>query len=75
MLEELNLDYQIKRIDITKNEQFNEYFSKISPLNKIPVIKYNEDVVIESGEILIYLAKKIISNFMIQNMKRKLMNG
>jgi len=58
MLEELNLDYQIKRIDITKNEQFSKYFSKISPLNKIPVIKYNEDVVIESGEILIYLAKK-----------------
>ncbi|MFM8422797.1 MAG: glutathione S-transferase family protein [Candidatus Fonsibacter sp.] len=58
MLEELHLDYQIKRIDITKNEQFSEYFSKISPLNKIPVIKYNEDVVIESGEILIYLAKK-----------------
>jgi len=58
MLEELNLDYQIKRIDITKNEQFSEHFSKISPLNKIPVIQYNEDVVIESGEILIYLAKK-----------------
>jgi len=58
MLEELHLDYQIKRIDITKNEQFNEYFSKISPLNKIPVIKYDETVVIESGEILIYLAKK-----------------
>jgi len=58
MLEELHLDYQIKRIDITKNEQFSEYFSKISPLNKIPVIKYNEDIVIESGEILIYLAKK-----------------
>jgi len=58
MLEELGLNYKINRVDIYKNEQFNSNFSKISPLNKIPVIKDQDTIIIESGAILIYLAEK-----------------
>ena len=58
LLEELELEYKLTRIDITKNEQFLDKFSKISPLNKIPLIIDNEEIVFESGAILIYLAKK-----------------
>ena len=58
LLEELELKYRIIRIDITKNEQFSENFLKISPLNKIPAIIYDQETVFESGAILIYLAKK-----------------
>ena len=58
LLEELGLEYKLTRVDIAKNEQFSDKFSKISPLNKIPLIIDNKDVVFESGAILIYLAKK-----------------
>ena len=58
MLEELGLEYKLTRIDITKNEQFSDKFSKISPLNKIPLIIDKNETIFESGAILIYLAKK-----------------
>ena len=58
LLEELELEYKLTRIDITKNEQFLDKFSKISPLNKIPLIIDNEEIVFESCAILIYLGKK-----------------
>ena len=58
LLEELGLKYKLTRIDINKNEQFSEKFSKISPLNKIPVIIDDQDIVFETGAILIYLTKK-----------------
>jgi GST-like protein len=58
LLEELQLEYKLTKIDITKNEQFLDTFSKISPLNKIPLIIDNKEIVFESGAILIYLAKK-----------------
>ena len=67
LLEELELKYKLTKIDITKNEQFLENFSKISPLNKIPVIIDNEQTIFESGAILIYLAKK--NNFKFYNQK------
>jgi GST-like protein len=58
LLEELQLEYKLTKIDITKNEQFSDKFSRISPLNKIPLIIDKEETVFESGAILIYLAKK-----------------
>ena len=75
LLEELGLKYKLTKIDITKNDQFSDSFSKISPLNKIPVIIDNQETIFESGAILIYLAKKIILNFIIKNMKLVLTNG
>ena len=65
MLEELGCAYDIKLIDITKDEQFDDAFLKISPNNKIPAIvdtkPQNVDQpisVFESGAVLIYLAEK-----------------
>ena len=60
MLEELGVQYNAIHIDLEKKEQFSDFFSKISPSNKIPVIVDNdkEITVFESGAILLYLAEK-----------------
>jgi len=60
ILEELKVPYTIFPIDIDKNDQFSDKFSRISPTNKIPVIIDNENkkIIFESGTIMIYLAEK-----------------
>ena len=60
MLEELGVQYNAIHIDLEKKEQFSDFFSKISPSNKIPVIVDNDNSirVFESGAILLYLAEK-----------------
>ena len=60
MLEEINYKYNVSTIDLNKGDQFKPEFKKISPFSKIPVIKDsdNNEVVFESGAILIYLAEK-----------------
>ena len=43
MLEECDLKYNVKPINITKDEQFDKEFLKLSPNNKIPgipIIRY-----------------------------------
>jgi len=63
-LEEMDLAYQVNIVDITKDEQFDPAFLKISPNNKIPAILDADGPggrpisVFESGAILIYLAEK-----------------
>lgn len=65
MLEELDVPYEIIPVDISKDEQFQPEFLKISPNNKIPAIVDDELksggkplTIFESGAILIYLAEK-----------------
>ena len=60
MLEEIGYKYNINTIDLNKGDQFSPEFKKISPFSKIPVIKDhdNNEVIFESGAILIYLAEK-----------------
>ena len=60
MLEEIGYEYNVNTIDLNKGDQFNPEFKKISPFSKIPVIKDqdNNEVIFESGAILIYLAEK-----------------
>ena len=60
MLEELGLDYNVIPIDITKGEQHDLDFVSFSPNNKIPAIIDHEAELkmMESGAILMYLAKK-----------------
>ena len=60
MLEEIEFDYKITKINIYKDEQFKPEFKKISPFSKIPVIidHDNKRSLFESGAILIYLAEK-----------------
>ncbi len=63
-LEEMGLPYAVHVVDITKDEQFDPAFLKISPNNKIPAIVDPQGPagapisVFESGAILIYLAEK-----------------
>ena len=59
-LEEFGLDYQVKPINIGKDEQFEESFLRISPNNKIPAIVDHETgrTMMESGAILVYLAER-----------------
>ncbi len=64
MLEEVGLAYEVHPIDITKDEQFQPWFLKIAPNNRIPAIvdRAGPDgkplSLFESGAILIYLAEK-----------------
>ena len=60
MLEEIEFEYKVTKINILKDEQFKPEFKKLSPFSKIPVIiDHNEKLsLFESGAILIYLGEK-----------------
>ena len=61
MLEEINYDYKVTKVNIFKDEQFKPEFRKISPFSKIPVIidhSNNKEAIFESGAILMYLGEK-----------------
>ena len=60
LLEELELDYKVHKIDMGKQEQKQKWFLQLNPNGRIPVIKDRENklVVFESGAILLYLAEK-----------------
>jgi GSH-dependent disulfide-bond oxidoreductase len=63
MLEELGWPYQLRPVNLGKNEQFAESFLVISPNNKIPAMIDDEAdggplSLFESGAILNYLADK-----------------
>ncbi len=61
MLEETGLPYNVTHVHLSKLEQKEEWFLKINPNGRIPVIvdRDNDDfAVFESGAILIYLAEK-----------------
>jgi GSH-dependent disulfide-bond oxidoreductase len=64
MLEECELPYNAKIVDVWKGDQFSPEFTKVNPLQKVPAIVDSEGpggtpyTVIESGAILLYLAEK-----------------
>ena len=60
MLEELKLKYKVHKIDLGTQTQKEEWFLKLNPNGRIPVLKDNENnkVIFESGAILYYLAIK-----------------
>ena len=66
MMEESDLEYAIKPIDITKKEQFNSEYLKISPHHKIPaIVDHNgpegkKISLCESGAILKYIGSKML---------------
>ena len=81
MLEEINFEYKVTKINLnpggkfSKGEQFNSEFRKISPFSKIPVIidhENNKEAVFESGAILMYLAE--ISNKLYEQKDRTKIN-
>lgn len=64
MLEEIGAPYEIKKVDISKGEQFKPDFLAISPNNRMPAIVDPDGPdgrpisIFESGAILQYLARK-----------------
>ena len=61
MLEEINFDYKVTKVNLLEGEQFKLEFRKISPFSKIPVIidhDNNRETIFESGAILMYLGEK-----------------
>ena len=57
MLEEINFDYKVTKVNLLEGEQFKLEFKKISPFSKIPVIidhDNNREPIFESGAILMY---------------------
>jgi len=61
MLEEVELPYNVHKIDITQGDQFSPEYVAINPNSKIPSIVDRDTgiTVFESGAILIYLAEKV----------------
>ena len=63
-LEELELPYNTKLVDVWKGDQFSPEFLKINPNGKVPAIVDHDGLggkpytVVESGAILLYLADK-----------------
>ena len=59
-LEEMDLQYEVKLVDLSKGEQKTDQFLAICPNGRIPVIvdtDKNNFAVFESGAILLYLAE------------------
>ena len=42
LLEELNLKYEVKSVDLGKGEQRGEEFMKLQPFGKVPAVEYDE---------------------------------
>ena len=57
-LEELELDYRVRHVDLGAGEQFSPAFERLSPNNKIPVLvdERSGQGLFESGAILYHLA-------------------
>jgi len=59
MLEEIKFEYKVNELNLSRGDQFDLSFRKISPLSKIPAITDHKNKVsfFQSGAILIYLAE------------------
>ena len=63
-LEELELPYELKTVDVFAGQQFDLEFVKLNPNAKVPVIvdtdgpSHKQFTIFESGVILLYLAEK-----------------
>jgi GSH-dependent disulfide-bond oxidoreductase len=63
LLEELQIPYHVIAVDITKGEQFDPAFLRISPNNRMPaIVDHGADggplAIFESAAIMIYLAER-----------------
>ena len=57
-LEEMGLDYTVRRLDLMAGEQKQQWFLDICPNGRIPALTDGDFAVFESGAILLYLAEK-----------------
>ena len=71
MLEELGLKYNVHKIDLSKGEQRESWFLEMNPNGRIPVLKFNDDIIFDSGAILYYLADKF-KKFLPKDKKKRM---
>ena len=61
LLEELGMDYNVHAIDLMANQQKEDWFLKLNPNGRVPVIVDRTEgdfAVFESGAIMVYLAEQ-----------------
>ncbi len=56
MLEEIGAPYELKVLDLQKEEQYRPEHLAVNPMGKVPAIEHNGAVVTEVGAICTYLA-------------------
>ncbi len=56
LLEELGVDFEIRPIDFTKDEQHSPEYLKFNPMGKVPAIRRGDVVVTETVALYIYLS-------------------
>lgn len=56
MLEELGVPYELKVLDLQKEEQHRPEYLAINPMGKVPAVEHNGAVITEVGAICTYLA-------------------
>ena len=74
MLEELGLKYKTKPVHLDRMEQKEDWFLKLNPNGRIPVIVDKDEgdfAVFESGAILVYLAEKTGSKLYPKKKKKR----
>ena len=57
LLEELNLKYELREIDLMKGQQKDSRYLQLQPFGKVPAIVYGDHKLFESRSILRYIAK------------------
>jgi len=57
-LEELGVDYEVRRVDLAAGEQKKPEFLALNPNHKIPVLEDGDRVIWESGAILLHLGEE-----------------
>ena len=57
LLEELNLKYELREIDLMDGQQKTPRYLQLQPFGKVPVIVYGDHKLFESRSILRYIAK------------------
>ena len=70
MLEELGLKYNVYKINLAKGEQREKWFLNMNPNGRIPVLKFDKEVIFDSGAILYFLADKY-NKFLPSNKKKE----
>ncbi len=57
-LEELGLDYDVRHVSLADKEQLTDEFLALNPNHKIPVLEDDDQVIWESGAILLHLGER-----------------
>ena len=57
LLEELQLKYELREVDLMKGQQKDPRYLQLQPFGKVPVIIYGNHTIFESRTILRYIAK------------------